>query len=125
MLYNKQKVKIKAFERRILERKIKVYNFEVEGNHNYFVGDGVLVHNSCKISVQNRKKLKGERKQLKKHKKKLEDYINDPDGNDNKGFLKNATTQERRDGIINGRIEHLKDEIRAFEKNIEDILNGN
>lgn len=34
----------------------QVYNFEVEGNHNYYVGDvGVLVHNACKWdpNVQN------------------------------------------------------------------------
>jgi len=29
----------------------KVYNFEVEKNHNYFVGDfGILVHNSCRVT---------------------------------------------------------------------------
>ena len=33
----------------MLEAPIKVYNFEVEDFHTYFVGDGdgVLVHNSC------------------------------------------------------------------------------
>lgn len=31
-----------------LDLPINVYNFEVEGNHNYFVGNsGVLVHNTC------------------------------------------------------------------------------
>ncbi|UCA59365.1 hypothetical protein KB553_20465 [Chryseobacterium rhizoplanae] len=28
--------------------KVKVYNFEVEGNHNYYVSEkGILVHNNC------------------------------------------------------------------------------
>jgi len=31
-----------------LEEKVKVYNFEVEGNHNYYVSEkGILVHNNC------------------------------------------------------------------------------
>lgn len=31
-----------------LEEKVKVYNFEVEGFHTYYVGQtGVLVHNKC------------------------------------------------------------------------------
>ncbi|MCY1660755.1 hypothetical protein [Chryseobacterium sp. SL1] len=29
---------------------MKVYNFEVEGNHNYYVSEkGILVHNTCDI----------------------------------------------------------------------------
>ncbi|WP_376786437.1 hypothetical protein [Chryseobacterium arthrosphaerae] len=28
--------------------KVKVYNFEVEGNHNYYVSEkGILVYNDC------------------------------------------------------------------------------
>ncbi|UFH33311.1 Hint domain-containing protein [Chryseobacterium sp. C-71] len=31
-----------------LDKKVKVYNFEVEGNHNYYVSEkGILVHNDC------------------------------------------------------------------------------
>ncbi|WP_410494027.1 hypothetical protein [Chryseobacterium sp. G0240] len=31
-----------------LNEKVKVYNFEVEGNHNYYVSEkGILVHNDC------------------------------------------------------------------------------
>ncbi|WP_228450446.1 Hint domain-containing protein, partial [Chryseobacterium rhizosphaerae] len=31
-----------------LDEKVKVYNFEVEGNHNYYVSEkGILVHNNC------------------------------------------------------------------------------
>ncbi|SIP86251.1 intein C-terminal splicing region/intein N-terminal splicing region [Chryseobacterium sp. RU37D] len=33
---------------KFLDEKVKVYNFEVEGNHNYYVSEkGVLVHNDC------------------------------------------------------------------------------
>ena len=31
----------------MLEAPVTVYNFEVEDFHTYYVGDGVLVHNSC------------------------------------------------------------------------------
>lgn len=32
----------------LLDKKVKVYNFEVEGNHNYYVSEkGILVHNDC------------------------------------------------------------------------------
>ena len=70
MLFNKQYVKVKAFERRILSRKVLVYNFEVEGNHTYFVGDGVWVHNACKGPGNNL--TKGGRKKAKN----LDDVIN-------------------------------------------------
>ncbi|MGG7551316.1 DUF6443 domain-containing protein [Chryseobacterium arthrosphaerae] len=33
---------------KFLDEKVKVYNFEVEGNHNYYVSEkGILVHNNC------------------------------------------------------------------------------
>ena len=35
----------------LLDGKVKVYNFEVEGNHNYYVSEkGILVHNDCGVS---------------------------------------------------------------------------
>ena len=33
----------------MLEAPVTVYNFEVEDFHTYYVGDGVLVHNACKV----------------------------------------------------------------------------
>ena len=37
-------------ERTQLQNPILVYNLEVEGNHNYYVGDGeILVHNTCEV----------------------------------------------------------------------------
>jgi Pretoxin HINT domain len=46
------------------EGDFKVYNFEVEGFHSYFVSDlGVLVHNDCTaIAKRNRSRLKGQGK---------------------------------------------------------------
>ena len=46
---NGEYVVVEQVQHEILEAPIKVYNFEVEDFHTYFVGDGngVLVHNSC------------------------------------------------------------------------------
>lgn len=44
---NGQKVIVEKIQHEILETPVKVYNFEVAGNHTYFVGDdgGIAVHN--------------------------------------------------------------------------------
>ena len=46
---NGKYIVVEQVQHEILEAPIKVYNFEVEDFHTYFVGDGdgVLVHNSC------------------------------------------------------------------------------
>ena len=46
---NGEYIVVEQVQHEILEVPIKVYNFEVEDFHTYFVGDGdgVLVHNSC------------------------------------------------------------------------------
>lgn len=46
---NGEYVVVEKIQHEILESPVKVYNFEVEGFHTYFVGsgDGLLVHNSC------------------------------------------------------------------------------
>ena len=46
---NGEYIVVEQVQHEILESPIKVYNFEVEDFHTYFVGDGngVLVHNSC------------------------------------------------------------------------------
>jgi RHS repeat-associated protein len=51
------------------------------------------------------------------HQQKLEEYQKDPDKFDNKGFLKNATAEQRK-SIISKRVEHLKKEIQTFRENI-------
>jgi hypothetical protein len=46
---NGQKVIVEAVQHEILENSVKVYNFEVQDNHTYFVGseNGVAVHNAA------------------------------------------------------------------------------
>jgi len=47
-LLNGEYVVIEQVQHELLESPVKVYNFEVEGFHTYFVGYGsVLVHNTC------------------------------------------------------------------------------
>jgi RHS repeat-associated protein len=60
------------------------------------------------------------RKTLADHVKKLEDYKANPDAYDNKGFLQNAPSQQIRERIIQKRIKHLEDEIRAIRKAIDE-----
>ncbi|WP_426623754.1 hypothetical protein ACPPVW_14220 [Leifsonia sp. McL0607] len=56
------------------------------------------------------------------HIEKLADYKANPDAHDNKGVLKAAGDDAaRRNSIINGRVRHLNNEIRAAEKNIADL----
>jgi hypothetical protein len=66
-------------------------------------------------------KTKGLENQVKAHEQKLEQYKNNPDAHDNKGFLKN-TTPEQRQKIIEARIAQLKHQIENFKKQIEQIL---
>lgn len=48
---------IEEVQHEILEEPIKVYNFEVEEFHTYYVGDsGVLVHNACAVKKGTTKK---------------------------------------------------------------------
>ena len=47
-LLNGNNIKIDGVEVQKLDKEIKVYNFEVEDFHTYFVGEtGILVHNTC------------------------------------------------------------------------------
>lgn len=48
VLSNGEYVVVEAVQHEILESPVKVYNFEVEDFHTYFVGESsVLVHNTC------------------------------------------------------------------------------
>ena len=52
VLVNGQYAILEKVQHEILEAPIKVYNFEVEGYHTYFVGDcAVLVHNVCEFDT--------------------------------------------------------------------------
>ena len=56
---NGKKVVVEQVQHEILEKTEALYNFEVEENHDYFVGENatvdfdsfVLVHNACKIEI--------------------------------------------------------------------------
>ena len=52
---NGEYIIVEQVQHEILESPIKVYNFEVEDFHTYFVGngDGVLVHNQCDYTPPN------------------------------------------------------------------------
>lgn len=52
VLSNGELVTVEWVQHEILESPIKVYNFEVEDFHTYFVGEcGVLVHNWCQDDI--------------------------------------------------------------------------
>ncbi len=58
--YNDNEQKIGSVQIEYAENSVQTYNFEVEGNHNYYVGDkSVLAHNMCSAQTPNSpKKLK-------------------------------------------------------------------
>ena len=48
MLVNGEYVVVEKVQHELLESPINVYNFQVAGDHTYYVSDiGVLVHNAC------------------------------------------------------------------------------
>ena len=52
--YNGDVLKIGSVQIEYAENAVQTYNFEVEGNHNYYVGDkSVLAHNVCKADIYN------------------------------------------------------------------------
>ena len=73
---NGEYVILEKIEHELLESPVKVYNFEVEDFHTYYVGDsGVLVHNMCAQTIKpiSPKKIKpGQLKDVDVHKFKLE-----------------------------------------------------
>ncbi|MBP2168267.1 filamentous hemagglutinin [Erwinia toletana] len=76
------------------------------------------------LSTSDQRSVKSLEEQIRVHEEKLEAYKNDPDAFDNKGYLQNAPSEEVRQNIINGRIRHLEQEIKTFQKNIGEIKNG-
>ena len=47
VLVNGEYVVVEKVQHELLESPVKVYNFQVEDYHTYYVATGVLVHNSC------------------------------------------------------------------------------
>ena len=77
---NGEYVILEKIEHELLESPVKVYNFEVEDFHTYYVGDsGVLVHNMCSIKPISPKKINtGRLKGVDVHQFKSE-FIGDND----------------------------------------------
>ena len=48
VLVNGEYVVVEKVQHELLESPVKVYNFQVEDYHTYYVASGVLVHNSCR-----------------------------------------------------------------------------
>lgn len=61
VLSNGEYVVVEAVQHEIFESPVKVYNFEVEDFHTYFVGEcSVLVHNTCVTEADNKTLITGE-----------------------------------------------------------------
>ena len=62
----------------------------------------------------------GLRQQITEHEQRLEDYKQNPDAHDNKGFLKDASP-ERRAKIIESRVKSLERQIETFKKDLKKL----
>ena len=49
---NGEYVVVEWVQHELLENPVKVYNFQVEDDHTYYVSNGILVHNTCKPDYQ-------------------------------------------------------------------------
>jgi hypothetical protein len=75
--------------------------------------------------TENEKAAKRERELIEEHKKKLEDYRQNPKKYDNKGTYRNAPNDEVRKKIYEGRIRALEKQIQKHEgelKKLEEAL---
>jgi hypothetical protein len=79
--------------------------------------------NEGKLSVSDRRSINSLREQIRSHEEKLVAYRRNPEAFDNQGYLKNAPNDKIRQRIIDGRIRHLEQEIKTFQKNINQINN--
>nr|BFD94188.1 SCP1.201-like deaminase [Kitasatospora sp. Xyl93] len=104
------------------------YNLTVEELHTYYALAGttpVLVHNDdSNLSPEDLKAIRTYEQLIAEHEQKLKEYIANPDAYDNKGFLKNAPSDEVRQRIIDGRVKHLTKEIQTFKDNITKLRPG-
>jgi hypothetical protein len=71
---------------------------------------------------QKRKAVESLTERILEHQIKLADYVANPDAYDNQDLLKNAPSAEVRERIISGGIQHLQNEIKAFEDAITRLL---
>ncbi|MEU0956940.1 polymorphic toxin-type HINT domain-containing protein [Streptomyces niveus] len=111
---------------RPFDKRARTYNLTVDDIHTYYVLAGetpVLVHNSNggDLTPEQLKSIESYQKLIEEHELKLRDYLANPDAYDNKGFLKNAPSEEVRQRIIDGRTRHLRKEIQTFHENVAKI----
>ncbi len=76
------------------------------------------------LTTSDQKAVASLQRQLALHTQKLEAYRASPEAFDNLGYLERAPSQEIRQRIINGRINHLETEIKGFQDQINKILGG-
>ena len=78
---NGEYVVVEKAQHELLESPIKVYNFEVEDFHTYYVGDGVLVHNTCAtqrgLARQKAAKMTNGKKITINGRDRIPDYLSD------------------------------------------------
>jgi RHS repeat-associated protein len=70
-------------------------------------------------SSQILKSIRSLEQRIQEHELKLQQYIDDPYAFDNQGLLRNAPSEEIRQQIIQGRINHLRTEIDGFREQID------
>jgi len=77
----------------------------------------------CKprLSPQDQKSIRSLQKRIDEHRKKLQDYIQNPDAYDNLGRLRDAPTPEIRQMLIEGRIRKLRKEMDNYQRQINNI----
>ena len=82
VMSNGEYVVVEQVQHELLESPVRVYNFEVEEFHTYFVGDtSVLVHNTCVVgkphgSLKHKRVTKSVTRNLKKSGEYSKIYLN-------------------------------------------------
>ena len=98
----------------------------VDEYHTYYVVAGttpVLVHNdgSGQTPDQMLRSITSLEARIAELQAKLDAYRADPWAYDNQGLLARAPNDQVRDRIINGRINHLENEIRGFQNQVDSL----
>lgn len=75
-------------------------------------------NSSEKISKVKNKAIEKLKQRKKEHIDKLKEYKKNPQKFDNKGHLKNSPDRQK---VINGRVKHLENEVKNFDKQIKDL----
>ena len=88
------------------------------GTNTVDSAEGIAILNQNADNLE--KRARGQDRQADIHRKKLNDFKQDPDAHDNKGHLAKASNDAvRRQEIINKRIQVLEKQISIFEKEAE------